>query len=320
MSEKPKQVLFLRFSSLGDVIIANFCAMKLKASHPDWHVTWLVDSVYADLVSSQPWVDDVIQWNRRSDGNIGFLKVIKEVRQHRFDILLDMHSTDRSSFFSLLSGIPTRYSGRKRFPFTHNRYSFEDVWDNQKRLSSCPKYLFPPQVSDRVRNFLKEKEESPALVLAIGASYVIKRWPINNWIDFSIKAAKTGYSLYLVGDGSDEVKSAEDISNAVKSARLVNLVGKLSILELVQIINETDATISGDTGSLHIARALGKPVIGLLGPNVLEDNYMRSLSKVIYCSCPDLGCKNWQCDKPCLDTIQGSEVLDSVNEIMKRGK
>jgi len=320
MSERPKQVLFLRFSSLGDVIIANFCAMKLKARHPDWHVTWLVDSVYADLVSSQPWVDDVIQWNRRSDGNMGFLKVIKEVRQYGFDILLDMHSTDRSSFFSLLSGIPIRYSGRKRFPFAHNRYSFEDVWDNQKRLSSCPKYLFPPQVSDRVRNFLKEKEEFPALVLAIGASYVIKRWPINNWIEFSIKAAKAGYVLYLVGDGADEVKSAEEISNTVKSTSLINLVGKLSILELVQVINETDATISGDTGSLHIARALGKHVVGLFGPNVLEENYMMSLSKVYYCSCPDLGCKNWQCDKPCLDTIQVSEVLDSVNEIMKRGK
>lgn len=320
MSERQKRVLFLRFSSLGDVIISNFSAMKLKERHPDWNITWLVDSAYAGLVRYQPWVDDVIEWDRRKDGNIGFLKVLKEVRLRRFDILLDMHHSDRSSFFSLLSGIPLRYSSRRRFPFAHNRYSFDDIWDVGQKLSSCSRYLYSPPPSDRIRSLLKRGPAGRSLVLAIGASYAIKRWPVKSWIGFCMGASRAGYFLYLVGDGRDEVKSAEDITTAVRSDRLVNLVGKLSISELVQVINETDTTISGDTGALHIARALGKSVVGLFGPNVLDHNYISSLSNVFYCKCPDLGCKNWQCDKACLETIQYSEVLDGVNEIMKRGK
>ena len=316
MSYFQKKVLFLRFSSLGDVIIANFRAMKVKDKHPDWHVTWLVDSAYADLVRSQPWIDDVIGWNRRRDGNVGFLKVLKEVRRRRFDILLDMHSSDRSSLFSLLSGIPLRYSGRKRFLFTHNCYSFDGVWDKEQRLCSCSRYLYPPQTSERIRGLLKTQMEVPALAIPIGASYVKKRWPVKNWIDFCTIAAKAGYKLYLLGDGSDEIKSSNEISAAVKSDNIINLVGKLSIFELVQVVNEADVTISGDTGTLHIARALGKPVVAMFGPSYIADKpYVESFKNVFYCSCPQQGCLNFGCEKPCMETISPDAVIKNVNNI-----
>ena len=97
---KNKKVLFLKFSSLGDVIISNYYAKKIKYKHPDWHMVWLVDSMYRDIVKSQPWIDDVMTWNRQKEGNRGFVKAIMEVRSKGFDVLIDMHNTDRSSIFS----------------------------------------------------------------------------------------------------------------------------------------------------------------------------------------------------------------------------
>ena len=106
---KNKKVLFLKFSSLGDVIISNYYAKEIKRKHPDWHLTWLVDSLYKDIVKYQPWVDDLMTWDRQKEGNKGFIKTIKDVRSRGFDILIDMHNTDRSSFFSFFSHIPQRF-------------------------------------------------------------------------------------------------------------------------------------------------------------------------------------------------------------------
>ena len=316
MDKFKKKVLVLRFSSLGDVVIANFRVMKIKEGHPDWHITWLVDSAYASIVRPQPWVDEVIEWDRKKDGNIGFLKILREVRHRDFDILLDFHNSDRSSFFSLFSGIPLRYRGRKRFPLTHNMDSFSGVWDHGTYINTCGSYLFPPETSDRIREIMKMRPNGPSLSLPIGASYAKKRWPVDNWTEFCTIAAKAGYMMYLLGDGSDEMKNAQEISRAVDSEMLVDLVGQLSMSDLVQVINETDATVSGDTGSLHIARALGKPLAAMFGPSFIADRkYVESLGNIFYCSCPKQGCLDFSCEKPCMETIPPGRIIDCVNRI-----
>lgn len=319
MGNEKKKVLLVRFSSLGDVILANFYALKIKQKYPSWHLTWLVDSMYRDIVMSQPWVDDVILWDRKKDGNRGFIKIIKFIRSQDFDILIDMHNTDRSSFLSLLSGVPLRYADRLRLPFAHNIHSFKTIVDVSEKISECSAYLHPIEANKIIDRYFKNDKAKKRLTLAIGASYEKKRWPINRWMEFIKLALEANFILYLVGNGEDEIRGAEEITDAVKSKDLVDLVGKLSISELVQVVNETDATISGDTGILHIARALGKHIIGLFGPNVLSAAYMKSLSKAHYCSCPELGCKNWRCSKRCLDTIPAEAVLESVIEIVGRG-
>lgn len=319
MGIENKKVLFLRFSSLGDVIIANFYAQKIKEKNPAWHLTWLVDSTYRDIVISQPWVDDVILWDRKKNGNSGFIKIIKFIRSQDFDILIDMHNTDRSSLLSLLSGVPLRYADRLRLPFAHNIHSFKTIVGDSVKISECPAYLHSPETNKIIDRYFNNSKAKKRLTLAIGASYEKKRWPINRWMEFIKLALEANFILYLVGDGEDEIRGAAEIMDAVKSDDLVDLVGKLSLSELVQVVNATDATISGDTGTLHIARGLGKHIIGLFGPNVLSDAYMKSLSKALYCSCPNLGCKNWRCSKPCLDTIPAEAVLESVFEIVGRG-
>ena len=310
-----KDVLFLRFSSLGDVIIANFAAMKIKEAHPDWRLTWLVDAIYVDIVRSQPWVDEVIAWNRRRDGNSGFMKIIGEVRRSEYAILIDMHGTDRSSFFSLCSGIPIRYCGKHRFPFTHTTHDAANFWDSSQQLAECRKYLCVPTIKkDWIPQHLRNGK---LLACAIGASYSKKRWPVDNWIEFCKLAAEHGYNFCLLGNGADEVAAANIISEAMPSQCFVNLVGKLSLSELIQVIDSTDLTVSGDTGVLHIARALGKPLIAMFGPTSLGDTeYMKSLNNIFLCDCPKQGCEFYACDKPCMETIAPHSVIECIKTII----
>lgn len=309
-----KRALFLRFSSLGDVIMSNYCAMSVKQKHPEWELTWLVDSFYAPLVRNQPWVDSVIEWDRRETGNLGFLKILRQVRRSKFDILIDMHGSDRTTLFSCLCGIPVRHgSMRKKLPLkVYTNTIYPELFSGG--IEKCPSYLVAGPLSERAASFFGDSAPARTLILAIGASYEKKRWPLESWLDFAKRASGKGYRLVLVGSGGDEEEMAGRLAARLAAESVINTVGKLSVAELVQVIGQGDFCVSGDTGPLHIARALGVPTIGMFGPSLVGKSYMEGLHKVFFSSCPELGCARWQCGKPCLGTIAPDSIMSCIDD------
>ena len=310
-----KKVLFLKFSSLGDVIQACFNAKEIKEAHPHWELTWMVDSVYKSIVEDQPFVDKIIEWNRKRDGNLGFWKILMQVRREKYDILVDMHSTDRSTFFSFFSNIPVRYGEHPLIKFVHNRHDFTGAYNTSFQLADCKSYLFAGDLPQHLQKQFGEKSGRKMIIMSIGASYAKKRWSAERWIELSKLALDASYRLCLVGAGADEAKTAEEIMNALGPENFVNMVDKVSLPELIRVVNYGDVTVSGDTGILHIARALGKPVIGLFGPTLLEKDYMDSLYKVLYSECDNKGCEDWDCSKSCLSTIMADAVFAAVKGV-----
>lgn len=314
---RGKKALFVRFSSLGDVIMSNYYAMLVKQIYPDWHITWLVDSLYAPVVRTQPWVDSVIEWDRKNTGNTGFFKILRRVRRARFDVAIDMHSTDRSCCFVCLSGIPIKYGDRNSsIPFKiYARDLHGSLLKNNGDIAGCPSYLTVGVPTERMLALFAE-ENSPRrlIILAIGASYEKKRWPTDNWIQFARLAAEKGYRLLMVGEGHAEQRMAQEIEEALKPVRVINMVGELSLSELIYVISRGDIAVSGDTGPLHIARALGVPVVAMFGPSRVVGKYMESFYRTLFASCDELGCARWTCQKPCLETIRPERVFSSVEE------
>lgn len=314
-----KRVLFVRFSSLGDIITSNYYAMKIKQKHPEWHLTWLADSQYAPLVRMQPWVDAVLEWDRKKEGNRGFLKVLHTVRAKKFDILIDMHGSDRTAFFTLCSGIPEKYGPKHAWiPIKlYDSNDFSLLMDGVDEMYLCPKYLFA-ETSEKKINALVRNGAETVLILAIGASFKKKRWPIQSWIAFCRLCAAKGWRAVLVGSGEEEAASAREIVDAAGDRNVIDLVGKLSVLELVQTIDAGDIMVAGDTGPLHIARALGIKTIGLFGPTLVEKNYMAHLSQVFYSDCEHVECENWDCGKPCLETILPQTVFTCAERLLQK--
>lgn len=312
MTEKSKKVLFLRFSSLGDVIFANYSAMRIKEKHPEFHLTWMTDSIYAGIVRAQPWVDDVIEWDRKNTGNRGYREILKKVRHMGFDILVDMHGSDRSSLFSLFSGIKKRYCVIHRFPFTHTDFGLSELMDTSLEMCDCPSYLCPPPANGD--GWQINESSGKKLGLAIGASAAVKRWPVRRWIEFCRIASDAGYNMYLMGSGADEAQAAREICSGADSLRVTDMVGRTSIEGSITLTSMMDAVVSGDTGLMHIARALGKPVTGLFGPNFpgAGTRYMDSLGACFFCACPNKGCEKLECSRQCLEDISAMEVFSAV--------
>ena len=287
--------------------------MRIKEKHPEFHLTWMTDSMYAGIVRAQPWVDDVIEWDRKHTGNRGYREILKKVRRMGFDILVDMHGSDRSSLFSLFSGIKKRYSVFHRFPFTHTDFDFSDIMDTSLDIADCPKFLCAPPADLKIPQTSCQGKWS--IGLAIGASAAVKRWPIERWIEFCRFASNGEYMLYLIGSGPDEAAMAQEITAAVSSPCIINMVGRTSIAETIALAGQMNVMVSGDTGLMHIARALGVPVVGLFGPNfpgVESKRYIDSLGARFVCSCPEAGCEKLECTRQCLEDIGAAEVWKAV--------
>ena len=295
--------------------------MRIKEKHPEFHLTWMTDSMYAGIVRAQPWVDGVIEWDRKNTGNRGYREILKKVRRMGFDILIDMHGSDRSSLFSLFSGIKKRYSVFHRFPFTHTDFDFSDIMDTSLDIADCPKFLYAPS-SD-----LKTSEidccGKLCLGLAIGASAAVKRWSTRRWVEFCCLASNGEYLLYLIGNGAEEAAMAQEIITDSASPYIVNMVGRTSIVESIALVSEMDAVVSGDTGIMHISRALGVPVAGLFGPNfpgVESKRYIDSLGARFVCKCPKAGCEKLECSRMCLEDISASYVWDAARRLTSLDK
>lgn len=292
--------------------------MRIKEKHPEFHLTWLTDAMYAGIVRAQPWVDAVIEWDRKNAGNRGYREILKKVRRMGFDILADMHGSDRSSLFSLFSGIKKRYCAVHRFPFTHTDFDLSELMDTSLEMCDCPSYLCPPPAGcDRWQ--LNESGRKK-LGLAIGASAAVKRWPARRWIEFCRFASDAGYDMYLMGSGDDETRAAREICDGAASPRVADMVGRTSVEGSITLASMMDAVVSGDTGLMHIARALGKPVVGLFGPNFpgVGTRYMDSLGACFFCACTDKGCEKLECSRQCLEDISAAEVFAAVERLTRR--
>ena len=307
---RPLRVLFVRYSSLGDVVFSVDLARSLAERFPLWDLTWLVEAPYAPLVAAQSFVSRVIPWNRR-EGLGGFLRLIRRIRKEKFDLLVNLQGGDRATFLALASGVPLRYGDHRwlQWVFRQNLYWALGIL----QVSLFPRrgaYLEAPSVP-----LPEELEETghPRIVVAVGASHPRKRWPEPRLRAY-LEALRGEASLVLVGSGPEEKRVGEALSRAVPG--VLNLVDRLSLEGLVGTLARADLAVAGDTGPLHLARALGRPVLGLWGPTRLSEPYMATLDGEVSCPCPRRGCLDWSCTLPCMETIAVEDVLRETRRIL----
>jgi heptosyltransferase-1 len=256
------RLLFIRFSSLGDVLLALKKAKALKTRFPGLHLTWLVQAEYEGILRMQPYVDDVFPWDI-GRGRLTVFQLISRARQANFRFLYSVHHNDRSALVSALSGIPVRIGFHKnlQFAYDHSLAKARQAWE----LDVILREEVPLQVSEKQREKLFEKmpvTEGRFLFCAIGASKGFKRWPSGSWAVLIEEACRTGLTPVLVASGPEEEQMAGEIVSS-SPQEVINLAGKLSLEEVCALAASSELAIGGDTGPLHLARMTGIPCIGL---------------------------------------------------------
>jgi lipopolysaccharide heptosyltransferase I len=288
-----KRILIIKPSSLGDVIHALPVLKGLRHRYPDARISWLISTACADLLAGHPDLDEIIPFDRKRYGRIGrdwavtweFVHFVRGLRARGFDLVLDLQGLFRSGFLAWASGARTRlgFAGSREFAwlFYTRRITVpgSDVHavDRYYLLAEVLGFADVPITFDlpvdpearlQVERLLAAQGVDPGrdyVVIAPGTRWETKRWPTEHFVELVRRLSQeTGVAVVLAGS-PDEAALAEGIA-AGAGVPVANVAGRTTLPQMVALVDGAAAVVMNDTGPMHLAAALDKPMIALFGP------------------------------------------------------
>ena len=274
------RLLIVKTSSIGDVIHALPVVQAIKEAAPNLTLGWVVRRRCADVLRGNPFIDRLyVMPDKPSVGELWTLR--SELRAGRYDIALDMQGLLLSGLVTWLSGAPVRLGwDRNRESnalfLTHpivpgkakDRHEIDLLYGFAEALGVQAAHVdFTPQP------YLAEEEKArasewlaglprPWIALNVGASRAYKRWPVERWAKVAKELAALGQGIVFVGDKNDAAIVAQITPSLT---RYVDLSGKTTLRELASVLAACDLLVTADTGPMHIAVAVGTPVVAIFG-------------------------------------------------------
>jgi heptosyltransferase-2 len=334
----PAQILVVRLSSLGDVVLTTPVLAGIKSSWPGARVTVLTKKQFGPVFLGNPHVDEIVVFEDR-----GVWGWILEIRRRRFDVLVDLHDTIRSRLWSFFSGAAERVRYDKRSAARRRL-----VWlkkDSPRLLDGIvDRYgesLSPLGISleDRTPRLYFSPEErlssawenrlgtGPFIALAPGALHATKRWFPDRFSEAAHRLSlQTGYPIVLLGAQAD-VPAAEAVLRTLPGP-VQSLVGKTSLREMMCVLRKCALLISNDSGAMHVGAALGVPTVALFGPTVKAFGFFPTGKGTTVVEVPSLDCRpcslhgSTRCPEKhfrCMGDISVDQVVAAANELLSVG-
>jgi heptosyltransferase I len=288
-----QRIAIIKPSSFGDVIHALPVLAGLRRRYPDAHIAWLVSTACADLLVGHPDLDEVIPFDRKRFGRIGrspsvtwdFLRFVRDLRARRFDLVVDLQGLFRSGFLAWASGARTRvgfararecawifYSDRIRVP-DRDMHAVDRYYLFAERLGFADvpiTFELPVRCESRaqVDAMLAEQNVSADaryVLIVPGTRWETKCWPAEYFAELvRLLRAESGLAVVLAG-APDEAELAREVA-AAAGGDVANLAGRTTIPQMVALVGRASAVVMNDTGPMHLAVALHKPLVTLYGP------------------------------------------------------
>jgi len=276
---KPKRILIIKTSSLGDVIHNFPMVSDIGAQFPDCKIDWLVEEAYVPLVKLHIGVNRIIpiafrRWRKSifSSSTWSELKnCIRNVRRYRYDLVIDSQGLIKSAIFARLAkgpsyGFGPRYSKEKLAGMSYNmRFSVnreQHMLDRCRQLSSL---ALNYQVAKKPHYGLIKKERSATnkknVVIFCSSAQSTKQWPTTDWIKISQYLSSKGFNCQFTWGNPGE----QAICEKIISLSAGELLPKMPIDGVATLISQSYLVIGLDTGLLHLAAALEVPSIAIFG-------------------------------------------------------
>jgi len=328
-SRKAPSFLIVRLGSLGDIVHAIPAAAAVRAAFPDSRIDWLVDPRYMSLVEMVTAVSHAVPMDPRA-GVIRLLATLRELRRRDYSVAIDLQGLIKSAVLGRLSGAD-RVLGftEKHLREPMARVFYSDLHDAGDAPHVVHKNLalvsalgietgtpsFPLNVP---RTSAAEAVEgrfagAPFALINPGAAWPNKRWPPDRFgaLAAAIRDRFGWPSLVLWGPREEALAHA--VVAASSGAGV--LAPSTTIVDLFGIAKAARIAISGDTGPLHIAAAVGTPVVGLFGPTWAKRNGPWDARDVVVSRTTKCDClyeRRCRRESPCIDDIQFEEAIEAV--------
>lgn len=343
------KILILKPSSLGDVIHALPVLRLLKRHLPQSRIHWWLDVNLVPLLEHDPDLDGIYAFERKRWAAPRhwpeILSSIRAMREQRFDLAIDLQGLARSSMFAWLANATTtvgldnlreggREGARSMYDLTPPRAPAQ-AHAVDRYMAVLPLLRVPvdwdfewlparPQAARRVRQtWAPESERTRWIVLLPGGRWDNKRWPLRYFVELAKRLGGIPESKLVVLGSKAERPLGEAIA-AAAPARCLNLAGATSLDEMIEWIRLSRLTITNDTGPMHVAAALRRPVIALFGPtSPWNTGPYRQLENVIQdANLPCVPCLKSKCayrePLACLHAIKPDLVFEKARQELAR--
>ena len=327
------KILILKPSSLGDVTHALPVLRILKQRYPYAEIHWLIADNLAPLLAGDPDLEKLHIFHRRNwfspTGAYRLLCLIWDLRREGFDWVIDLQGLARSAWLGCLVqgrwaiGVDSGREGARAFndlsvcrrsPKTHAVDWCLDVI-RAMGIDSSGDYIWLPKRLPRSTSLLDPRYMW--IVLCPGARWPSKCWPLDYFVSLAAKFRFMGGRIRIAILGTiEDLESGEAIFNAAPNVSL-NLVGKTTLPEMLECLSFARVVVANDSGPLHLAVALNRPLVALYGPTHPERTgpYGRS-SSVIQAPVPCSPCQLPNCNSlvqgECMRGISPDVVANAI--------
>jgi lipopolysaccharide heptosyltransferase I len=282
-SHDARHIALLKPSALGDIVHSLPVLAALRQRFPDAQITWIVNRAYEPLLHGHPFLDATLSfdrgiakagWLRAAKTYTGFLR---ELRRRRFDLVVDLQGLLRSGLMCLATGAPRRvglstaregalwfYTDVVQVPDFQTIHAVDRYWLIADALGAGdkPKSFVLPR-SDEAEAWARDKLlgcPRPWLMAAVGSRWVTKRWPPHHFAALLNQAQECfGGTAVFVGSSDEKELASQTVELLAGPSR--NLTGCTTLPQLTAVLSLADVMLANDTGPLHLAAALGRPVV-----------------------------------------------------------
>ena len=290
MTERFKNILITKPSSLGDIVLALPALRVLRKSFPEAKISWLIRPEFAQLIENHPHLNEIITFDRKLLGKAWFhpgafgalMSLIRKLRRSEFDVIFDFQGLFRTASLAWLSGCKLRFGMANARELATIFYTHK-VPQNIECIHMVDYYLkiiqaagasefgvefvFPqnPNAEDSVSKLLASHGiQDDYAVLISGSAHQDKCWPPERFARLADKISSQ-YNLSIVATGSTSEASIVEKVKEKANVPIASLAGQTSLSELVALLKHAKLVVSNDTGPGHIAAALGVPLVLIFG-------------------------------------------------------
>jgi lipopolysaccharide heptosyltransferase I len=327
-SSAPARILIVKPSAIGDVVHTLPVLNLLRKTFPDAEISWLATPAVAGILEGHPQLDRVILFDRkalsrgwwRPGGYARIRSLLQSLRRPGFDLVIDLQGLFRSGLLTRITGAPNRvgfaaarelapmfYTDRVEVgsPEQHALERYLTLAESVGCGRSPVEFQFPTDDADRVAVDAMLPDAGGYVVLLPSTNWPTKRWPAEYFAELVGPLYSRFGLTSVVAGGPDALEAARLMPNAI------NLVGKTSLRQLVALFERAALVIANDTGPMHIAAALGRPLVTPYGPtNPVRTGPFGRMDTVARVDIPCSPCYSRTCShQSCMKWLKVEAVL-----------
>ncbi len=287
-----KNILVIQTAFIGDAILASSLVEKLHAKFPDASISILVRKGNEGSYNAHPFLKEVLVWDKTVSKYGNLFKMFKTIRRRKFDLVVNCHRFASSGFLTAFSGARHK-AGYKQTPFAYMfdhapKHTFGDGKHETERYNQLisdftgPE-VFKPKIYPSVTDLEKVKQyiNGNYMTMAPSSVWFTKQLPMQKWVELCDLIPEATI-IYLLGGNSDHAISELIIKNSAHK-NIVNLCGKLSLLQSAALMQKAKMNYVNDSAPLHLASATNSPVTAFFCSTVKEFGFypLSDNSKVI---------------------------------------